>query len=125
MTFSSAPPAKIRGLSWFHAPKTLVNYPVMIVAQNKSEPQIEVPIDSPIVPKPNLPLSPYDYFALLPTLIAAATPFIVAATPLILGLKQKRSDRDRKDCLKPAEKDDDDAHNSEKKPSKKDDDLVS
>lgn len=86
----------------------------MIVTQNQIEPQIEVPIDSLIVPKPNLPPSPYDYFALLPALIAAAT-------PLILGLKQKRSDPDDNDRnsgkkkLTPSEKDDDDAPNLEKK----------
>jgi hypothetical protein len=97
----------------------------MIVAQNKTETQIEVPIDSPIVPKPNLPPSPYDYFALLPALITAVT-------PLILGLKQKPSDRDDNDRnsgkkkLTLPEKDNDDAPNLEKKLSEKDgDDPIS
>lgn len=58
-----------------------------MIAKNQIEPQIEVPINSAIVPKPTLPPSPYDYFALLPALIAAAT-------PLVLGLKEKPSDRD-------------------------------
>ncbi|NJK75408.1 MAG: hypothetical protein HC942_16970 [Microcoleus sp. SU_5_6] len=100
--------------------------------ENPVKTQIEVPIESPIVPKPNLSPSAYDYCALLPALIVAATPLllglpalITAATPLLLGLKQKRSDRDGKAHLTPPEKDDDDAHNSEKKPSEKDDNLVS
>jgi len=97
----------------------------MIVTQNQIQPQIEVPINSPIVPKPTLPPSSYDYLALLPALIAAAT-------PLILGLKQKRSDSDHNDRnsgkkkLTPPEKDGDNAPNLEKKLSEKDgDDPVS
>jgi hypothetical protein len=72
--------------AWFicayllNTPKTLMNHQ-LIITQKQIESQIDVPINSPIVPTPTLPLSPYDYFALLPTLI-------VAATPLILGLKQ-------------------------------------
>jgi hypothetical protein len=54
----------------------------------KGETQISVPTDIP-VPRQEIPPTPYDYFAVLPALIAALT-------PLILGLKPTQNKK--KEC---------------------------